>query len=519
MPRALAIKALAGWLLLALLAATWASGVLRYVPPRDVDEHRITFWVASTMGRWYEQVFEEVVEEYNKQHPDVHVDLVLVPFSIYETKIKLAVSTGQPPDVFQNVTLVEAGVQAQQAIPEMVVPIPEDFFPQEMRERYGPALMNAISRDGQPTIFPRFVFLMGGNLLANKEWFDKAGFDVREIIDNGWTYEEFLDAMERVQAVMREELGPEAYAFGINLPNVYGVLYYDLLPTIIGAEAADTTFVAWDDERGRYIREPAVTEEALTKALSLLHEMVAVRGLWGRRYLGMPYGQIVNDELIDRRQLAVTHADTPGVPVWLMIEHQRRMERGERDAPIELTLLPAPVPERGMPLVHNFSAYGWGVMRQIPDRGEAHTRAALEFAAHMGSPEVLARFYKAQGLRDNPWPDTEAVLELAPDVDDPITNDPWMTYLWNIYLEWMQSEHTYDGEGDWPQPTVRATLLGRISHMHPGSTLRTGAGQQYMEQVLYGSITPEEGARRIIENIDAIIEDYYRRNPGDVLVR
>ena len=110
-----------------------------------------------------------------------------------------------------------------------------------------------------------------------------------------------------------------------------------------------------------------------------------------------------------------------------------------------------------MPLVFGAGADGWGVMSQLPNKGAEHTRNALEFAQYLGSPEVIAEFYMEKGVRVNPFPDTDAVLEIARakgSVDDAILNDPWLSYLWDVYEKWLKTPHQFAGTGNWPQPDV-----------------------------------------------------------------
>lgn len=54
-------------------------------------------------GYWdkkQENLMKELVENFNKQHPDIHVKLELTPYDQYFTKLDAAASGGSLPDVF-----------------------------------------------------------------------------------------------------------------------------------------------------------------------------------------------------------------------------------------------------------------------------------------------------------------------------------------------------------------------------------------------------------------------------------
>ena len=73
----------------------------------------------------------------------------------------------------------------------------------------------------------------------------------------------------------------------------------------------------------------------------------------------------------------------------------------------------------------------------------------------------------------------------APDAPDPLKADPWLTYLWNIYLHWLKTAETFDPRSkDWPQPDVREALLTEIDPYSATGYL-AGQGHQILERILY----------------------------------
>ena len=503
------------WVLLLALVALIVSGVLD-APSKPVTKRRgrdvVTAWFGVIMGRWDEDVYRQVVADYNRARDVVVVEAVLIPYACYLGKINVAVATGQPPDVCWDAAYIVDGVRRRQDIPDLAVPVPEEFLPQSVRERYGESCVAAVSRDGVPMLFPAYTFIGQSMFEARADWFEKAGLDLEEILEEGWDYGEFRRALKDVQAVMRAEKGEQAYAFGFNLKDLNKLLYYDLLPSVIGRDAAQRSFLVYDADARRYRLDPEITPEKLAVPLRLMQQLLHEDGTWGRKHLGMDYGQLQN-EFFEQGTLAVIWANSPGDAVAGQITHNREVDRGLRGERVKLTVLPAPVPRKGMPQVFLTGGEGWGVLRQIPGKGEAHTRRALDFARHLSSPEVLARLYRASGgLRLNLWPDPEAVLTLAPDVPSPVEEDPWLRFQWDTYRTWARTGQVYSSNIKWPDEEVHAELMQRMAPMYASSSyLVGGQGRQIAERVLFGELDPLHGAREILAGIEKTIDDFYRR--------
>ena len=494
---------------IALIADALVNSDEREYADRTPDGKQvITFYRGAVLGRWDEPVYHRIVEQYNQSQDHTHVRMVYIPYTMYIGKLNLAVTTGNPPDVCLNVGFVANLTRQNPDMPDLTVPIPDDMLPPETRQQYGEGVMSAISVDGKPRIFPRSKYMTGGAFVGNHKWFEKAGIDLRDPLENGWDYDAFCDAMKRIQAVMREEIGPDAHAFGVNLLNLNKIIWSDLMPPVIGKDAASRAYLLFDEQQDRYVLDPAVTVDHLAQPLTLLHQLVHVDRTWGTRNLGLEYGQLI-DEMNEKELVAVIMSTTAGSAVGMSVEHMEQYKQGLKSKPVLLTMVPVPTPRQDMLRVSSLGAGGWGALQQIQYKGDDHARAALEFAQYLASPEVLTEFYRTNPMRYNPWPDEAAVKALAPEVEDPIDSAPWLNYQWRTYLNWMQTWQLYSENGaneQMPHPAAEAKLRTLIlqSRMY-------GRINQIVESMLYDeTITPRQAAEKIHAELKDIIDDYYK---------
>jgi multiple sugar transport system substrate-binding protein len=144
-------------------------------------------------------LYEEIVDLFETQHPDITVQLVTVAdFTNYLTKLQTLLAAGTPPDVmtlgnewfpafldkgaFQNLTPY---VEADEAL---------DL------EAYIPLTLEVLTRDGKLYALPANFSVDA--LYYNQDAFDEAGVPYP---DDTWTWESLLDAAQ--QLTVRDESG------------------------------------------------------------------------------------------------------------------------------------------------------------------------------------------------------------------------------------------------------------------------------------------------------------------------
>ncbi len=474
-----------------------------FAQKRDV----VTFWQGVIVGSSEERIFKEVVDDYNRTHPDVYIKSVLIPYNAYIGKINIAIATAQPPDVCWNAFSLLESLKVKKKVPDLAIPIPEEMLTPEVRKYYGQSTLDSVSKLGKVYSFPNCKYLMGGAFLANAKYFEKAGIDPIYYLENGWDYKTFRDDMKKVQAAMQKEVGPDAFAFGINLRNIDSLVYGNFFFPSLGKESVMRNYIYYDEKQKRYVIDPLLTPEKLARPLQLMHDMMYVDGTWSKKFLGLEYSQMLVD-LETNNKLAATYAVSMGVSVSEQMTYNKDYERGIHKNPVKMVILPMPTPTMADPIVYTISATGYGVLKQMPYRGKKHTQNALDFAKYLTSPEVLAKFFVASNRRYWPWPNEDAVRKVFGKENDPIITDPWLGRQWNYYLkEFDKKEKIAVTDPNKPIPDqTKAELISTSVFNY----LYTGKGHSILENVVYDKIKPDEAAREMLAGVKSVIDSHYK---------
>ena len=155
----------------------------------------VTVWASELLGSADESYYYQLADLWNSIEPNVHLKMSVLSYAGYDSKLRVAIASGQPPDVcFGGLATVES-LQYTGKASDLAVPIPPKYFPADRLAEMGPIVQAAVMHDGKPTIFPIWRYVYGGFILANNQMLKgDAGYDDAEIRKNGWTIDQFRDA-------------------------------------------------------------------------------------------------------------------------------------------------------------------------------------------------------------------------------------------------------------------------------------------------------------------------------------
>ncbi|UOQ83728.1 extracellular solute-binding protein [Gracilibacillus salinarum] len=90
-------------LLISFLAACSGSGeeASSGEDTNNEDAVELTFWKSEDIGRADYQAFMDIVEKFDKEHPDIDLQVDTTPNADYRTRLNTQAAGGQLPDVFQ----------------------------------------------------------------------------------------------------------------------------------------------------------------------------------------------------------------------------------------------------------------------------------------------------------------------------------------------------------------------------------------------------------------------------------
>lgn len=134
----------------------------------------------------------KIIAAYEEQTPGVKVNLLEVPFEEMSNKIMMAVSGGEPPAIARTTESILSVVH------EATVDIADYTDREELLAQFMPSIYNYFIINDKVCAVPSDVTANG--MIYNKTAFDKAGVAVPTSPDDVWTWDEFMEGLEKVMA-------------------------------------------------------------------------------------------------------------------------------------------------------------------------------------------------------------------------------------------------------------------------------------------------------------------------------
>ncbi|MCC6612265.1 MAG: sugar ABC transporter substrate-binding protein [Anaerolineae bacterium] len=182
---------------------------LLVAPVAAQDATTIDFWIPAGRGR--DESMAAVVEAFEALHPEINVEITSIPFNEFLNATQVAYAGNNPPDV-----ALTNGVAIQNlAYNGALLPI-EDAFTEDDLADFMPDLVDMVSLDGHMYGAP---WAQAGNVMYyNVPYFEAAGIEVPQTMEEAWTWPEFVENVNQVRAA-QAEAGNDIYGMvGLNNP-------------------------------------------------------------------------------------------------------------------------------------------------------------------------------------------------------------------------------------------------------------------------------------------------------------
>src|SRR3954471_18939380 len=126
----------------------------------------VTVWVNELLGSPDESYYYELADLWNSIEPGVHLKMSVLGHAGYESKLRVAIASGQPPDVcFGGMQTLEA-LQYSGKASDLSVPISERYFTDARLDEMGSLVRRSVvhgnSASARPTVFPIWRYAYGG---------------------------------------------------------------------------------------------------------------------------------------------------------------------------------------------------------------------------------------------------------------------------------------------------------------------------------------------------------------------
>ncbi len=153
----------------------------------------IDFWIPSGRGR--DEGVAAVVEAFEAQHPNIKVEVTAFPFGEFLNTLKIALAGDDPPDASLTNGVDIQGLAYNGAL----LPL-DDIFSQEDVDDFMGDLVEMVSLEGKMYGAP--FQQASAAMYYNKDYFEAAGIEVPQTLEDAWTWPEFV---ENVKTVMDQQ--------------------------------------------------------------------------------------------------------------------------------------------------------------------------------------------------------------------------------------------------------------------------------------------------------------------------
>lgn len=155
----------------------------------------VTQWSFPLLENEGEKVWIPFIERFNELHPDVQIQVEIMPWAGRDERMLTAVASGNPPDV---VYLNEFFLQTFTSRGALE-PINKYIDAQVLRETFSEPLLNTGLQDGDYYLVPMLTSTVG--MVYNKNIVEAVGWDINQLPE---TWDEFLAFAEDVKQYAKD---------------------------------------------------------------------------------------------------------------------------------------------------------------------------------------------------------------------------------------------------------------------------------------------------------------------------
>jgi multiple sugar transport system substrate-binding protein len=320
--------------------------------PAEAEPVTIKVWFHSGKGE-ERDVLDAQVEDFNAMQDEVIVEAVRLPEGSFNEQVSAAALAGDLPDLldFDGPNLYNYAWAGH------LIPL-DDFVSQELKDDFLPSIIAQGTYGGK--LYALGTFDSGLAIWANKAYLEAAGVRIPTGIDDAWTFDEFNEALEALQALDEVE-----YAIDFKMNYGQGEWYsYGFSPIIqsFGGDLID--------------RSDYMSADGVLNGPEAVEAMTWFQSLFEDGYANVePAG---DDSFYGTKTAALAF-----VGHWMWTPHSEGL--GD-----DLVLLP--MPKFGDEAATGMGSWCWGITSQAE-----HPEAAWKFLEYLIDPDQILRMTDANG--------------------------------------------------------------------------------------------------------------------------
>ena len=337
---------------LSLLVVTGMFIIAGFIMQCEAEE-TVSLWFHSGKGE-ERQALNAQIEDFNKAHAgEIKIDAVQLPEGSYNDQVQAAALAGDLPCLLD----FDGPFLYNYAWSGYLLPL-DDYVSDELKADFLPSIIEQGTYAGN--LYSLGTFDSGLSIWGNKAHLEKAGVRIPTSLDDAWTQEEFMDALQKLQALEEVE-----YAIDFKLNYGAGEWFtYGFSPILqsFGGDLIDRS----DYQSAEGLLNGPEAVEAMTFFQNLFLE-------------GFANPQPAGDESFYVEKTAALSF----VGHWMWNPHKEGLVD-------DLVLLP--MPKFGDKAVTGMGSWNWGLTSSCPNPDAAWT-----VLAYLVEPDEILRMTNANG--------------------------------------------------------------------------------------------------------------------------
>jgi multiple sugar transport system substrate-binding protein len=318
----------------------------------EAEAVTVEVWFHSGKGE-ERDVLDAQVTDFNAMQDEVIIDAVQLPEGSYNDQVNAAALAGDLPCLLD----FDGPFLYNYAWAGYLRPM-DEFVSADLKSDFLPSIINQGTYAGN--LYSLGTFDSGLTIWGNKEYLDKAGVRIPTGIDDAWDKDEFVDALEKLQALDEVE-------YAIDFKMNYGAgewFTYGFSPILqsFGGDLIDRT----DYQSAEGVLNGPEAVEAMEFFQSLFEDGYAI---------AEPAG---DEDFHIQKKTALSW-----VGHWMWTPHSENL--GDN-------LVLIPVPKFGDKAVTGMGSWNWGITSSC-----GHPDGAWKFLQYLVEPEQILRMTNANG--------------------------------------------------------------------------------------------------------------------------
>lgn len=149
-------------------------------------------WPGAEGDTWYQEFIETVIKDFERENPNIRVELSLLDFKDGSKEFSKALASGKAPDIYCSAYDIP-DFNYQWQIPASIFLKPEEI------NNYFPKLRKLVTLEKYLLTLPRWS--APGIWIGNRALMEKAGLPVEKIQKQGWSWQDLARITEKTKPV------------------------------------------------------------------------------------------------------------------------------------------------------------------------------------------------------------------------------------------------------------------------------------------------------------------------------